>query len=258
MRDTEMLIRTDKAELYMMSESTLLKQYRTENARARVEQDVNSLEYLNRHFGEIGFRGWRYSIVRLLSKTEDEEGIVMEFVEGRTLSSVSRAEANQAEYQCGLWMALYHNKMIPGGHEGLVYTDLNVHNVMIDSGRKTVTVLDPGMTWGRIGITYEDLIKHVNSTLFVLVLRGRFPVSSISYFLKGYCCAAVSKFRFRTYYRGLFSELRRELEDHSRRSLVRGALFGTSVVLLSPLYVLIVPFYMHANNGKKGNGGEMS
>lgn len=257
MDDARSPSRTDKAAFLLIDATTLLKRYFTENAVERAEQDSRSLSYLNRHFSDVMHGGWRYSVVKYHSRTVDGKGIIMDYVPGLTLSAVPKKEAGRAEWQCGVWMAVYHERLTRDGYEGLIYTDPNVHNLIVDTQQRRVTAVDPGMKWGREGFVYEDVIKHVNSTLFVLVARGRFPPSAIGEFLKGYRITSVLMFNPRFYFRSLLAELRREMVDLFHRSVAKSILFSIAVILLAPLYVVIVPLYLRGvANGRNKRGAD--
>ena len=95
-------------------------------------------------FAETRHDGWSYRPVKLLWLSLDRRAICMELAFGHEVLSVPGSRLNDAEYHCGIWLAHYHNAVLNGKSRGLIYTDLGVHNVLIDFDRKSVTAIDPG------------------------------------------------------------------------------------------------------------------
>lgn len=235
--------RTRKAELYRLSNGLLLKRYFTKKALQKACQDQRSLRYLNQHFGQVTYRGWLYRIVRYVGMSPDRKASCMEYVTGCVLAAIPKSKMKEAEFHCGIWLALYHNKVLKGNTDGLIFTDLNAHNIILDFEKNCVTAIDPGETWGRIGSIYEDLIKHINSALFLMVRRKAPPLAIIE-FLSGYVSVNEAKLSLLSYYKGLCQELTRQFVAHTARSYSRSLLYLSSIVVLSFFYLFFVPVYL--------------
>jgi hypothetical protein len=173
----------------------------------------------------------------------------MEHVSGCPLSAVPKSKMKIAEYRCGIWLALYHNKMLGGSPKGLIYTDLNAHNIILDFEQKRVTAIDPGMTWGRSGYIYEDVVKHINSVLMTLVLRRKSPCTAMMSFLRGYAEVIQLKLNLFLYYKGLYRELKRQFLNYSKQSYLKFVSFFLVVCALSPLYYVWIPSYLLNKQG---------
>lgn len=236
-----LITRTDKADLYRLPGDRVLKRYFTSNAVERVKQDQYSMSHINGAFAEARHDGWSYRPVKLLWLSLDRRSICMELASGQKVLSVPSSRLNDAEYHCGIWLAHYHNAVLNGKSRGLIYTDLGVHNVLIDFDRKSVTAIDPGMRWGETGYAYEDLVQHVDSLLTVMVLKRKAPFSAIISFLKGYSEASKAKPSLRVYYKGLVRELVRQTRDYATKSRLKCAAFVVIVIGLFPLYVFVMP-----------------
>lgn len=167
--------------------------------------------------------------------------VCMDYVSGIPLSMFPRDAMTEAEYHCGVWLALYHAQVLKGELEGPIYTDLNVHNVLIDRELRQVTALDPGMGWGRIGCGYEDLVHHLQASPGALLARGRARPTALLGFLRGYAHASRTRPELGRYYRSLGRELRRGLVDQHRKSRLRAALFVVLATALLPLSTIAAP-----------------
>jgi hypothetical protein len=242
----EILIkRTNKAELYRLSDGSVLKQYTAEkNAMTTIMQDQYSLLSIEQYFGEVHYEGWLYRAVKFLRLVPEREAICMEFVPGSALSEIPKTKINKAEYHCGVWLALYHNKVFDGTTQGLVYTDFTVNNIILDFEQQRVIALDPGWAWGRIDYLYRDLIRHILSILLTLVVRRKATFSTIMSFLRGYVSVTKVKFNFAHYYKGLYLEMVLRGNYFAARSLVKLLSFILITAVLSPFYLFVVPGYM--------------
>jgi hypothetical protein len=240
----KLIERTNKAELYRLPNGSVLKQYFTKNAVNRVMQDQRSLLYIQENFGEVYYEGWLYRIVKLLWVATDGKSFCMEFVPGWVLSEIPKSKTKESEYHCGVWMALYHNKVLNGNTEGLIYTDFGAHNIILDFEQKSVTAIDPGMIWGRSGYIYEDLVIHIHSVLVVLVVKGKAPFSAITSFLKGYALVKKAKLDLFIYYKSLCRELRRRFLAYATKSYVKCLFFLLLVGFLLPFYLFFIPGYL--------------
>lgn len=241
----KLIKRTNKAELLRLPDGSLLKRYFTKNAVDRVMHDQRGLLYIQENFGEVYYKGWSYRIVKPFWVSTDGKSFCMEFVPGCELSELPKSRMKESEYHCGVWMALYHNKVLNGNTEGLIYTDFCVHNIFLDFEQKRVTAIDPGMTWGRSGYAYEDLVIHIYSVLVVLVLRRKAPFSAIISFLKGYALVKKAKLNLVIYYKSLYRDLRRQFLKYATKSYyVKCLLFLLLVGFLLPFYLLFIPGYL--------------
>ena len=243
--ETDVLItRSKRAELFRQPDGSVLKRYFSNNAKDRVEHDQRSALYLRDRFGEIGYEGWSYSTTWPLWFDPEAGAFCMEYVSGQPLSALPWAKMSEAEYHCGVWLAFYHNKVLSEDLEGLVYSDLNVHNVMIDLERKRVVAIDPGMEWGRSGHAYEDLVHHIHCVMAVLVARGKAPPTAPLEFLRGYRRVSRGSLNLRSYYKALKSELTRRFKRLRSSSTQRGLMFLGLTTLLAPVYLALVPAYL--------------
>lgn len=241
----KLITRTNKAELLRLPDGSLLKRYFTQNAVDRVMHDQRGLLYIQENFGEVYYKGWLYGSVKPLWVSIDGTSLCMEFVPGCELAELPKSRMKEAEYHCGVWMALYHNKVLNGNREGLIHTDFCAHNIIFDFEQKRVTAIDPGMTWGRSGYAYEDLWIHIYSVLVVLVVRRKAPFSAIISCLKGYALVKEAKLDLVNYYKSLFRDLRRQfLKYVSKADYVKCLFLLLLLVFLSPFYLLFIPGYL--------------
>ena len=241
----ELLTRTNKAEFFRLADGSLLKQYLPNRKPVdKVLQDQRSLQYLEKHFGEVYYEGWVYRTVKLLEMEVEQRTVRLEFVPGDVLSEVSKSKMKEAEYRCGIWLALYHNKVLGGLLDGLIYWDFNVHNVIVDFERRTVVAIDPGMSWGRKGYAYQDLVRHMHSALVTLVVKRKSPVLAVVSFLKGYALATQAKPNLASYYKGLWREIRRQFYLYARKSYVKLMLYPFVLGMTCAFYFCFVPGYL--------------
>jgi len=241
----ELLTRTNKAEFFLLADGSLLKQYFPERKPVeKVLQDQRSLQYLEDKFGEVCYEGWVYRTVKILETAVEERSVRLEFVPGEVLSSVCKSNMKEAEYHCGIWLALYHNKVLDGLSSGLIYWDFNVHNVIVDFERRSVVAIDPGMSWGRTGYASQDLVRHIHSCLVTLIATRKSPPLAVVSFLNGYALATHAKPNLVTYYKGLWREIRRQFYLYARKSYVKLLLYPFILAMTFPLYFCFVPGYL--------------
>ena len=240
----ELIERTNKAEIYRLPDGSVSQRYITENAAERCRQDWQSLRYLQENLPEMHHQGWSYRTVRSLWVDAEQGSLGMEYVTGSPVSQHPRSMVKEAEFHCGIWLGWYHREVLNGTLEGLIYTDFNVHNIIIDFERKSVVALDPGGYWGRVGYAYEDLVQHIHSVSSVMVFRGKACPSAIASFLQGYARASNIKPNLAIYYRSLYREARRQFRDNRRKSFTKAVLVLGLGVVLSPLYLIVVPSYL--------------
>lgn len=224
-----------------MPDGSVLKRYTTGNAEERIVQDRRSLVGIAERFREVHRHGWRYRVVRFLRTGDDERTFYMEFAPGQSVARTPRSQLRTAEFHCGIWLALYHNTMLDDMHEGLIFSDVGVHNLLVDPGQKVVTAIDPGMQWGRRGFSYEDLVQHLHSVFSVLVLRRRVAPSVILSCLDGYRRAIRAPFSPSAYYRGLSREIKRTIRAYGHQSLPKLAALLLVLAMLSGFYLFALP-----------------
>ena len=154
---------------------------------------------------------------------------------------ISKSKINQAEFHCGIWLALYHNKVLNGGTKGLVFTDFTVNNIMLNYEQQSVIALDPGWAWGQVGYLYRDLIRHILSILLTLVVRRKAPFSTILSFLRGYVSVTKVKLNLVHYYKSLYLEFCEQGNYYSTRSKVRFVSFLLITIVLSLFILFLFP-----------------
>lgn len=244
----ELIAHTDKAELYRLSDGSVLKRYITKNATERVKHDAYALTYIAEHFGEVQYEGWTYRTVKLLRVANTGKAIYMEDVPGQALSELPKSQMNLAEYHCGIWIALYHSKVLKNNLHGLIFTDYIPHNIMVDVEGKSVTVIDPGMLWGKTGTIYEDLLLHIQSGLTVLLPYNKTSPMAFVYFLRGYKHGSSIPFNILTYVKGVHREIRARSAHYLRISTPQFIAFVLVTIALYPFYLFVIPALLA--NGK--------
>lgn len=237
--------RTNKAELYRLSDGSVLKRYTAEkNAMTTINQDQYSLLSIQQNFGEVHHEGWLYSAVKFLRLVPERDAINMEYVPGCTLLELPKSKIDKAEYHCGIWLALYHNKVLNGSTKGLAFTDFTVNNIIINFEQQSVIALDPGWAWGQIRYMYRDLIRHILSILLTIVIRRKASFSTILSFLRGYVSVIKVKLNLVHYYKGLYQELYLRGNYFAARSKVKFISYLLITCVLSIFYLIFVPGYL--------------
>lgn len=237
--------RTNKADLYRLPDGSVLKQYTAEkNSSATLEQDQYSLQSIEEFFGEVHHDGWLYSAVKFLYLVPEREAICMEYVSGTTCADLPKSKIDDAEFHCGIWLSLYHNKVLNGDTKGFVFTDFTVNNIIINFEQQSVIALDPGWAWGQTRYMYRDLIRHILSIFLTLVVKRKASILTIMSFLKGYVSVNKAKFNFWHYYKGLYQELLLRGNYFAARSKRKLASFLLITFVLSPLFIIFVPGYL--------------
>ncbi len=240
----KLIKRTNKADFYRLSDGSVLKQYTDKkNAVTTITQDQYSLLSIQQHFGEVHHEGWLYRIVRFLRLVTERGAICMEFAPGCVPSEMPKSKMNAAEYHCGVWLALYHNKILNGRTEGLIYGDFTVGNIILDFEQKSVIAIDPGWAWGRAGYMYQDLVRHIHSVL-ILVVKRKAPFSATLSFLRGYVSVTKVKLNLVHYYKGLRRELWLRCRYYATRSHRKFLLFLMITSALSLFYLAFIPGYL--------------
>lgn len=237
------LIETNKAAIIRLSDDIIVKKYTTTDAEVRAQQDKLSLGYMQTHFGDVCLNGWRYYTPKFFGLDTDGKSYQMEFATGDPLSCLARAQICDAEYQSGIWLALYHNRIIGSGDRGYVFSDYNVHNILIDFTQGQIAAIDPGASWGQKHFSDEDVVHHVHSLLTVLIFKGRAPSRALFRFLDGYLETRNGPIGLRSYYQAFVSDYRRKFRRFRRMSVAERLKFYGSFVILLPIQLLVVPGY---------------
>ena len=237
--------RTNKADLYRLADGSVLKQYTSdENGLTTIQHDQFSLLSIEEYFGEVHYDGWLYSAVKFLYLVPEREAICMEYVPGTTCVDLPKSKINEAEFHCGIWLSLYHNKVLNGDTKGFVFTDFTVNNIIINFEKQSVIALDPGWAWGQTRYMYRDLIRHILSIFLTLVVKRKASFSTILSFMKGYGSVNKTKFNVLHYYKGLYQELALRGNYFAARSKMKFVSFLLITVLLLLFYLIFIPGYL--------------
>lgn len=237
------IIETNKAAIIRLSDDTIMKRYTTTDAAVRAQHDKHSLSYMQTHFGDVCMNGWRYYTPKFFGLDVDGKSYQMEWATGDPLSCLARPQICDAEYQSGIWLALYHDRIIGSSDQGYVFSDFNVHNIMIDFTQEQIAAIDPGVSWGQSGFSEEDVVHHVHSLLTVLIFNGRAPLRALFKFLDGYLETRERPFGIRSYYQAFVSDYRRKFRRFRRKTVAERLKFYGSFVVLLPIQLLVVPSY---------------
>ena len=231
--------KTNKAEFYRLSDGSLVKRYFTHESRQMVARDRASLRTIQQQMGHAKLGGWVYRIVEPYWFDVDQGMVGLEFASGEILPNIPRNLTADAQYHCGVWLAIYHNRVFGDGRQGLIYTDFTVHNMLVDFDRQTVVAIDPGIFWETPGYAYEDVQRNITSAINALLARRQLPFAAIAAFVKGYCRATDRKMTLRDCYAGLSRELCRQVRDFARLSWRKCGLFLVLLVFLLPFHLAV-------------------
>lgn len=238
----QVLVKTNKAEVRQIGPEQVVKRYFGQSSSARTAHDQKSLACIAERLGTVRVGSWIYRVVKTEWFDLPRCEYCMELLSGSNFPSIRRSYAARFEWHCGVWLAVYHNKLMPASEErGLVFSDFTVSNIYLDFDRQCAVAIDPGMQWSRLGFESEDIVRHLNSALFAMCKRCIFPVVPLSCFAIAYALTINRTFGCYGWYRGVFFELHRELKDHLKKSKLRGAIFLLSLVLCAPIYLLLLP-----------------
>lgn len=237
----KIIVRKSAAVLSLLPSGRVRKTFTQADGPYRLSKDRHNLVVIQQKFGTVQREGWTYSFVKLLGTNHQPPAIEMEFVPGVSVPNLPKTLIPEAERRCGEWLAHYHEKLL-NGLEGLIYKDCGPGNFIIDFEKKRVTGIDPGITWGEKGFTYEDILLHVHCIIQSLMLKHRKarPSDTLA-FLNGYM--SVRKIRFvpcayyRSYYRSVMHTFRC-LGKTSKPKLLASIVVMTALV---PLYVIVIP-----------------
>ena len=154
------------------------------------EKEFTILRDLYELYPSTKQEGWLYCTVKPLSF--DKNGnIKMQRVCGEPLSSHILKNPNSA-YHAGVWLALFHNTT--QGDDGNVtrFSDYSTSHVIIDDKSKMVTAIDPGLGFGKRGLSESDLFSFIINVISHSLKNYRMPVSAIDAFLSGYYNTSVN------------------------------------------------------------------
>ena len=227
--------------------------YKSKDAKCRASWEQNALQVLHEKFGINKFNGWTYRAVQLLGVGADGESLSLEYVKGQTIAGMDKKDIGLAEYHAGVWLALYHQKMVISKYQAVLYTDYTGYNILVDFENQAVVVIDPGMVWGRHGIYYEDVIFHIHSIMAHGFKKKQNPFQAVQQFLKGYT-ALNPPLSIVCYYKALIRELKRhdEVVGLQAEKLASGSCFTISkrwayrvfTIILLPFYFAYLPTYL--------------
>lgn len=178
-----LLTATNKARIWLNADGTVTKEY-FDRERARGEhRNLRELETLVD--GGCTVDGWLYRSVKVLGFDEAAARVHMEFVQGELLSDLL---ANDRSLGChmGRWLGLFHQRSAVDGNRIRLYSDVSVHNFLVDKPRQTITALDPGLDFGSVGPREIDALVGVSSLLNTAWHLRTWPGRLVRPFLDGY------------------------------------------------------------------------
>jgi hypothetical protein len=249
----EIIARTNKATVYLDVGGSVAKQYHTIDAAERVIEDQRSLGHLSEALANVrDAEGWRYAVVRPLRSDPSSGTIWLERAPGQAVFTLAPNEVADAEYRVGVWLAAYHDHLLGETDEGLIFSDVSVHNIFVDLAGKAVTAFDPGSNWGDAGNRYQDVVQHVYSLLVALLLRRRRPLRPIRSFLHGYASATPRRMAARAYVTALGRETHRQWTQYGLKSKPKQLAFAAASILLVPFFAVYVPGVLARAMGSGG------
>lgn len=223
------------------------------DAESHFRAEQNALQVLQEKFGINKFKGWTYRTVQLLGVGPEGESLYLEYLEAPTIANLCKNDMGLAEYHAGVWLALYHQKMILSKCKTMLYTDYTVYNIHVDVKNQAVIAIDPGIYWGRHGFFYEDVILHIHSILFFSLKKKQSPLWLVHQFLKGYV-APNTPHCLLSYYKGLVRELKRLDWERGRRVkkstsnfyvyVFKRSAYRVFSMTLFPFFVAYLPAYV--------------
>lgn len=233
------VLSTTKSEV-VVHEECVVKRYRTADSRDRIAQDQESLTRLCEEVPPLVIGRWRACTVRPLWVALDGHSFGMERVRGSLLAELDSATLRQAEFLYGAWVAHFHQHMHGDQARGPLFTDVSLHNAILDDTTCRLVILDPGKQFGRNGSIYEDVVQHILTVGVMCLKRFSSPFPYVREFLAGYRTGNRT-FSFGEYARGLARAHLHAAVGLARTRPVRLPVLVMTALALMPLYVAYVP-----------------
>lgn len=224
-------IETNKAKI-TIDESHVIKEFFSSGL---FHKEANNLAVLNRIMPGLEHEGWYYGSVKIISIDYEHITIVMEKAEGQQLQRLF-VEVPEVCMKAGIWLAYFHKKACDAKGLNLLYTDYNLSNIIIDRANNKVMVIDPGASFGSIGVPGQDILDHTLSLIISSVKQFKFPGTFITFFLKGY--TIVGKFEFNAAEYNAFTDVFFKRMAKLRRGSSVRQLFNKILVYLLRLYLI--------------------
>jgi hypothetical protein len=239
--------RNKKSEIILLSEGYVLKKYLTDDAEERILQDQSSLLLLMDKFDHIIYDGWEVRTLKLFWVGTDQKSIGLEYVKGSTIANLPENDLYIAERLYGIWLGHYELSVMGDSEYGPLYTDLSLHNAIMDYENKQFVVIDPGKHFGRMGYIYEDMIQHSYS-IFVHCIRHYLnPFRYLNQFIDSFHSTRSKNFKIPRYYFSIFRDTKSRLILRMKkpRSLIS---YIGGLLLVCPIYFIYIPLYMTYKN----------
>lgn len=239
------LTKTNKSILYLHDDGIVEKRYFTTNAEERVRKDQESITYIRDRFGINKVRDWSLEMIDLYWISIDKKAIGIEYIQGQNIATLDGDEQLLAEELSGKWLALYHNKIITDDINGLIYSDLNMYNIIMDKNNMRIVVIDPGMRWGVTGHVYEDIVQHINSIISLCVQTRKNPISLIKEFIKGYASESknIAQLKILDCFKAYIKESKRKIIS-IKENKFKKIMFLISSISILPIIVVYIPLKM--------------
>lgn len=180
---SELLTTTNKARVWRNSDGTVTKEY-FDAERARGEYG-NLRELTSIVGGGRDVDGWSYRSVPVLGFDGESARVRMGFVPGASLADLLVKDRSAGRHM-GVWLALFHLNAGAGRESVHLYSDVSIHNFLVDVPGRVVTAIDPGLDFGRTGDPQVDVLMGASSLLnHAIKIRTR-PGRLVRPYLYGY------------------------------------------------------------------------
>lgn len=122
---------------------------------------------------ELVSEGWIIQSPGILNADQVNKSLLLEFLSGNTLDFLIKNKNMIPWFQIGEALAVFHSRSKVGENFVYLYADIGVGNIMVDSGNKSISFIDPGVNFGRKGQALSDVFLLTWAIFSARIRHGR-------------------------------------------------------------------------------------
>ena len=174
--------RNNKCEITFCSDNTVKKRF---YQKERNKQNFEILKEVHDLFPLATHRGWSYKTVKPLYFDQNDNSIVMEYIDGQNLGDIYIAKPELCQ-NAGVWLALFHQSTTKTDGGRVVFGDFHRHNLLVNAENREITAIDPKKPGFELNQKEYDIYSMVFSLVVGAIKNNRLPNKYVKLFLNGY------------------------------------------------------------------------
>ncbi len=174
--------RNNKCEITFRPDNTVKKRF---FKKKRNQQHFDILREIHDLFPSATYGGWSYKTVKPLYFDQNDNAVVMEYVEGQNLGELFITKPDLC-LNAGLWLALFHQNSTQNHNELVCFGDFHRNNLLVNTEKREITAIDPN----KLSTEKNQKEYDIYSMIFSLAVGSfksiKMPNKYVKLFLQGY------------------------------------------------------------------------